>query len=54
VRRSLATAFSIPTEAEAFIGGSVVGSEYRLRAGDSVKYGLCWGRVFCHHVEQVS
>jgi hypothetical protein len=36
VRRPLATVFSIPTDAEAFVGGSVVGPEYRLRAGDSV------------------
>src|SRR5260370_24613075 len=36
IRRSLATVFSIPTEAEAFIGGSAVDGQYRLRAGDSV------------------
>jgi hypothetical protein len=38
IRRSLATVFSIPTEADAFVGGSVVGPEYRLRAGDSVEF----------------
>ena len=38
VRRSLATVFSIPAEAQAFIGGSLVGGEYRLRAGDSVEF----------------
>jgi hypothetical protein len=45
VRRSLATIFSISTDAEAFIGGSVVGPDYRLRAGDSVLFlRTGWGR----------
>jgi hypothetical protein len=44
VRRSLATVFSIPDEAEAFVGGSVVGPEYRLRAGDEVEFLRGWGR----------
>ena len=38
VRRGLATVFSISTEAEAFVGGSVVGPEYRLRAGDWLEF----------------
>ena len=38
VWRSLATLFSIPREAEAFVGGSVVGPEYRLLAGDSLEF----------------
>ena len=38
IRRSLATVFSISTEAEAFIGGSVVDGQYRLRAGDSLEF----------------
>jgi hypothetical protein len=38
VRRSLATVFSIPTEADAFLGGSVVAGQFRLRAGDSVEF----------------
>ncbi len=45
VRRGLATVFSISTEAEAFVGGSVVGPDYRLRAGDSVLFlRRGWGR----------
>jgi hypothetical protein len=45
VRRSLTTAFSIPDDAEAFVGGSVVGPEYWLRAGDSVLFlRRGWGR----------
>jgi N6-adenosine-specific RNA methylase IME4 len=44
IRRSLATVFSISTDAEAFIGGSVVDSQYRLRAGDSVEFLKRWGR----------
>jgi len=38
IRRCLATFFSIPDEAEAFVGGSVVAPEYRLRAGDAVVF----------------
>ena len=38
IRRSLATVFSIPDDAEAFVGGSVVGPEYRLRASDSLEF----------------
>ncbi len=38
IRRCLATAFSIPGDAQAFVGGSVVGPEYRLRAGDSLEF----------------
>jgi hypothetical protein len=45
IHRSLATAFSIPSEAEAFIGGLAVAAEYTLRAGDSVKFlRTGWGR----------
>ena len=44
VRRSLATVFSIPDDAEAFVGGSVVRPEYRLRAGDSLEFLKRWGR----------
>jgi hypothetical protein len=38
IRRCLATVFSIPGDAQAFVGGSVVGPEYRLRAGDSLEF----------------
>ena len=38
IRRSLATVFSIPDDAEAFISGSVVDGQYRLQAGDSVQF----------------
>jgi len=44
VRRGLATIFSISSEAEAFIGGSVVDCQYRLRAGDSVEFLVRRGR----------
>jgi hypothetical protein len=43
VRRSLASVFSIPDDAEAWAGGSVVGEDYRLRAGDSVEFLMRWG-----------
>jgi hypothetical protein len=38
VRRGLATVFSISTEAEAFVGGSVVAAGYTLRAGDWLEF----------------
>jgi hypothetical protein len=38
VRRCLASVFSIPGDAQAFVGGSVVGPEYRLWAGDSLEF----------------
>jgi len=38
IRRSLASVFSIPNDAEAFLGGSVVDGQSRLRAGDSVEF----------------
>jgi hypothetical protein len=38
IRRCLATIFNIPDDAEAFVGGSLVGPEYRLRAGDSLEF----------------
>jgi hypothetical protein len=44
VRRCLATVFSIPDDAEVFVGGSVVGPEYRLRAGDSLEFLVRRGR----------
>jgi N6-adenosine-specific RNA methylase IME4 len=45
VRRSLATVFSIPDGAQAFLNGSPVAPEYRLRAGDSVVFlRTGWGR----------
>src|SRR5947209_7063623 len=46
VRRGLATVFSISIDAEAFVGGSVVDGQYRLRAGDSVEFlkRRGWGR----------
>lgn len=44
IRRCLATVFSIPGDAQAFVGGSVVGPEYRLRAGDSLEFLKRWGR----------
>jgi hypothetical protein len=44
VRRGLATLFSIPDDAEAFVGGSMVAPEYRLRAGDSLEFLMRRGR----------
>jgi excisionase family DNA binding protein len=45
VRRSLATVFSIPGDAEAWTGGGVVDDQHRLRAGDSVLFlRRGWGR----------
>ncbi len=45
VRRGLATVFSIPGDAEAFVGGSLVDGLYRLQAGDSVLFlRRGWGR----------
>ncbi len=45
IRRSLATVFSLPDDAKAFIGGSVVDGQYRLRAGDSLEFlRTGWGR----------
>src|SRR5262249_5272600 len=44
IRRCLATVFSIPDDAEAFIGGSVVAPDYRLRAGDSLEFLVRRGR----------
>jgi hypothetical protein len=38
VRRSLETIFSIPDDAEAYVGGSVVAPGYRLRPGDAVEF----------------
>ena len=38
VRRSLATVFSIPDDAEAYCNGSTVAAEHALRAGDSVEF----------------
>jgi hypothetical protein len=44
VRRGLATVFSIPTDAEAFVGGSVVAPGYKLRAGVQVEFLKLRGR----------
>ncbi len=44
VQRGLATVFSIPGDAEAFIGGSAVAAEYRLRAGDEMEFLVSRGR----------
>src|SRR5262245_43406373 len=44
VRRALATVFSIPVHAEAYVHGSAVGPDYRLRGGDSVEFLVRWGR----------
>jgi hypothetical protein len=44
VRRSLATVFSIPDDAEAYCNGSTVAAEYALRAGDSVEFLVRRGR----------
>lgn len=44
VRRGLATVFSIPNDAQAFIGGSVVNGQDRLRAGDSLEFLVRHGR----------
>jgi hypothetical protein len=38
VRRCLAGVFSIPNEVEPWVGGAVVGADYRLRAGDSLEF----------------
>jgi excisionase family DNA binding protein len=38
MRRCLAGVFSIPDESEPWVGGTVVGADYRLRAGDSVEF----------------
>ncbi len=38
IRRSLASVFSIPGDAEPWVGGSVVGPDYRVRAGDSLEF----------------
>src|SRR5262245_26279311 len=38
VRKSLATIFSIPDDAEAYVGGVVVGPAYKLRPGDWVNF----------------
>ena len=38
IRRCLASVFSIPDEAEPWVGGVVVGAGYRLRPGDSVEF----------------
>ena len=38
IRRSLASVFSISDDAEAFVSGTVVEGEFRLRAGDSVEF----------------
>jgi hypothetical protein len=49
IRRCLATIFSIPDDAQAFVVGSAVDEDYRLRAGDSVQVSgeyvptLTWG-----------
>ena len=44
IRRCPATVFSIPDNAEAFVGGSVVGPAYRLRAGDRLEFLVRRGR----------
>ncbi len=46
IRRSLATAFDIPKDAEAFIGGSVVAGQYRLLAGGWLEFVKCLVREF--------
>jgi hypothetical protein len=38
IRRCLETVVSISDDAEAFVGGSVVAPEYKLRAGDSLEF----------------
>jgi hypothetical protein len=49
VRRCVATVFSIPDIAEAYIDGSVVGPEYRLRAGDHLTFSKQWGSKGSEH-----
>ena len=44
VRRGLATVFSIPTKAQAYLNGSAVGPEYRVRAGGSLEFLVRRGR----------
>jgi hypothetical protein len=44
VRRGLATAFSIPDDAEAFVSGTMVAREYKLRGGDEVEFLKLRGR----------
>ena len=53
IRRCLATVFSIPGDAQAFVGGSVVGPEYRLRAGDSLEFLMGQGRKGALEPEEV-
>jgi hypothetical protein len=38
VRRGVAGIFSIPDDAQPFVGGSAVDGQYRLRAGDSLEF----------------
>jgi hypothetical protein len=44
IRRCLASVFSIPDDSEAFIDGSVVDGQFRLRAGDWLEFSKRWGR----------
>src|SRR5262249_21754550 len=44
VRRGLASIFSIPDDAEGFIGGSLVAGQRRLQAGDSLEFLVRRGR----------
>ena len=44
VRRSLATVFSLPDDAEAFLGGARVGPDYRLQVGDCLEFLVRRGR----------
>jgi hypothetical protein len=44
IRRCLATAFSIPNDGQAYLNGSVVDPEYKVRAGDSVAFLVRRGR----------
>jgi hypothetical protein len=54
VRRGLATAFSIPDDAEAFVGGSMVAPGYRLRAGDQVEFLKLRGRKGSQEPEELA
>jgi hypothetical protein len=44
IRRCLATVFSIPDDAEAFISGAAVAPESRLREDDWLEFSKQWGR----------
>lgn len=44
VRASLVDAFNIPEDAEEFVNGELVGSNYTLKQGDTLEFILRWGQ----------